>query len=271
MLSSSSTRRLKATLVSCMTALWPSPDRFVGVSAFQVCKGPRTIPVSELRVYHAELDDIETLAGERKSLKNQRAIHLRPDIAESILGWVSVKPLLSSTSSLAFLPGSHVSRQVSKSAVDTTTPASTLVPSPSVTPTPTLTPTLTPSPSPPPVPKCVGIRTFTVQLKYSWKPQFVPPDLNPPKAGFTPLVCAAHNANFSLWKVGSMVSDAVHQLVVFKNITTLLQKLYAHRDQNQSIVSYNRSSLPNVASPGFDSVNVTVDPRFNATLISCIA
>lgn len=144
------------------------------------------------------------------------------------------------------------------------------------------TPTFYPSPSawPKRGGRCEGEKNYTIRFHYVWEPiQYDRSLLGGPgsKAGFSFLLCAAHQTRFALWRKNSYIRDGFKDVIDSQNFTAIKDVLDKHLEKNKSILAYttsqtNGNGIRNyVESPGVDQVNITVDGSQNASFIACFA
>lgn len=129
-----------------------------------------------------------------------------------------------------------------------------------------------PLPSEHPDIRCDGTKEYEIRMEYSWKPS-IPADPDKNNPGFSPMICAAHRPEYSLWKQGVLASPAIKSLFATRKLDALIAELKSNMNTNpKRVFSFSNSSEAHISSPGTDRVVLEVSgDRPNATLISCIA
>lgn len=126
------------------------------------------------------------------------------------------------------------------------------------------------NPVPSPILGCSGSKSYTIQFSYNWSPDTdpgFPSQDNGVTPGFTPLICAAHNTNYSMWQFGETISPAVRGLLINLTNDDLTKQLTYQKNSVYQKISKSENSPPTEAI----SLVLSVNGTGSFTLLSCIA
>ncbi|CAN8068848.1 unnamed protein product [Agarophyton chilense] len=120
---------------------------------------------------------------------------------------------------------------------------------------------------------CVGISSYIVSFIYNWNTgndASFPVSDNSIEPGFSPLVCASHNPDYTLWQPDALISLGVRTLLTNVSNEGIENELEQAQLQKK-VLQYLTVSTENVSATGTTFLAISVDALGNFTRLSCIA